>query len=237
MGIRRPGSQGLGYVVPQSDGYVAQAHRGCRGGLLLATLVAFSLLATPAICAAADLPRVESESASNVSETDAMLEARILSDQLDAIEYQFKVVEAPCLVNPTTCSTVPSFSGGPFYSVFPGVILPVGERGREWQFLQEPLVSVDLNDFGLILEPGREYHYAVFAWNSANEINSGPDQTFTTPGTSAPVLEPKPPDRRYARCVAKARKVFAAARQRADGAPELRRAHRRKHRELARCRR
>ncbi len=199
-------------------------------------LAAFSLLATPAVGAAMGLPSIESESVSNVSETDAILEARILSDQLDAINYQFKVVEAPCLVNPTTCSTVPSYSGGPIYAVLPGIILPAGERGQ-WQFVHESLVSADLNHSGLILEPGHEYHYAVFAWSSANEeINSGPDQTFTTPGTSAPVLEPGSPERRHARCVAKARKVFAAARQKDNGASGLKRAHRRKRRELARCR-
>lgn len=202
--------------------------------MLLATLAVLAFLAAPAISNAAYLPLIVAESVSNVSETNAVLEARIDSGQLETTEYQFRVAQAPCLASPATCPAPPGVSGGLYPALQPGVIPPV--PGGRPDRLQEQLVSVDLNGAGLSLEPGREYHYAVIAVGSAGEPKSGPDQAFTTLGSAAPVLEAKTPDRRYAHCVARARKIFAATRRKANGTSEVRRAHRRKHRELARCR-
>ena len=119
-------------------------------------------------------PSIISESASNVTTHDATLEAQINPDGLET-SYQFRVVASPCHANPLNCELV----SDPLFPSVPGKIAPASV-GKS--------VSLDLNSAGLILEPGREYHYAVFATNEAG-TESGLDQTFVTSPAAALSIE------------------------------------------------
>jgi hypothetical protein len=150
---------------------------------LIATVGA-SLLAFAAMPAAAlaDGPRptVESESASNVTETDATLEAQINPGSGEdgfslATTYEF------FLESPWCGSRLPfgacEASGGKL--VYKGV-LPAGSAPQ--------LVSVDLASVAQTLSPDTTYGYRVVATNEVGEAFGG-EQTFTTLPGKAPVIE------------------------------------------------
>jgi hypothetical protein len=114
---------------------------------------------------AAGAPSIESEAASQITPTGATLEAQIDPNGLET-EYRFRVTADPCQANPNNCDIEPD----PLYPPTPRVIA-AGSGAQP--------ASVRLNDAGLTLEPGREYHFAVVAKNTEGTV-AGPDRTFTT---------------------------------------------------------
>ena len=138
--------------------------------------VALASLAWTASASAASAPSVESESVSNITATDATMEARLDPGGLET-EYQFRVIGAPCRAEPVNCLIPPG--SGPDYPSPPARI--AAASGGQ-------VVKLDLTSAGLTLTPGKEYHYAVFATNPQGTA-SGPEQSFTTPPTNAPLIE------------------------------------------------
>jgi hypothetical protein len=128
--------------------------------LAVASLASLGAAAT---ASAATAPSIESEAVSHITPTDATVEAQIDPGGLET-EYEFRVVADPCHASPLNCELVTD----PLFPSPPGVLAPASGSQS---------VSLDLNSAGLTLEPGREYHYAVFATNSGG-TDSGPDQTF-----------------------------------------------------------
>jgi hypothetical protein len=138
-------------------------------------------------------PSVESESVSNVTPTDATLEAEInLHEAPAGVYYQFQLVSDPSeyaseLLCPPTLQ--PGFSGcvGPQASG----ALPIGFLpGNTLQPSATLHASLDLAGAGVILQPGTIYHYRVLAARAVQTEDTiewegptvyGADQTFTTP--------------------------------------------------------
>jgi hypothetical protein len=151
---------------------------------LIATAVAalaFALALAPA-AALADGPKpaVESESASNVTETDATLEAQINPGSGEdgfslATTYEF-FLESPW------CGSLRSFgaceaSGGKL--IYKGA-LPAGSAPQ--------VVGVDLASVEQLLSPDTTYGYRVVATNEVGEAFAE-EKTFTTLPGKAPVIE------------------------------------------------
>jgi hypothetical protein len=146
---------------------------------MAAASLAFVVLSAAAL---ADGPRpsVESESASNVTETDATLEAQINPGSGEdgfslATTYEF------FLESPWCGSRLPfgacEASGGKL--VYKGV-LPAGSAPQ--------LESVDLASVAQTLSPDTTYGYRVVATNEVGEAFGG-EKTFTTLPGKAPVIE------------------------------------------------
>jgi hypothetical protein len=142
--------------------------------------LAFAVLPATAL-ADGPMPTVESESASNVTATDATLEAQINPGSGEdgfslATTYEF-FLESPW------CGTRIPFgaceaSGGKL--VYKGVI-PAGSAPQ--------LVSVDLASVERALSPDTTYGYRVVATNEAGEAFGGERTFTTTPAGNAPVVE------------------------------------------------
>ena len=107
-------------------------------------------------------PSIDGESVSNVSSTDATLEAQIDTGGLETA-YRFRL-ESGCLP-PLACLAIVEYP------------LPSGQLLGS--FIGQS-VSIDLNSAGVTLHPGNKYQYSVEATNSAGTTRD-PDQTFTTP--------------------------------------------------------
>jgi hypothetical protein len=121
-------------------------------------------------------PAIESESTSNITSTDATLEAKINPEGL-ATTYEF-YLEAPSCANDHQFGACEASGGIP---IAKGSI-PVGSAGQT--------VSVDVAATGHSLTPGTIEGYRVIASNSAGTSYGG-EKTFTTltaPG-GAPVIE------------------------------------------------
>jgi hypothetical protein len=132
----------------------------------LASLAAMLVLASSAL--AASPPSIESESVSQVTETNATLEASIDPNGLDTA-YQFRL-ESGCLP-PMACPVITNYP------------LPSGELPAS----SEPQsVSLDLNSAGITLKPHTTYAYSVDATNEAGST-SGVERRFTTAGP--PLIE------------------------------------------------
>ncbi len=118
-------------------------------------------------------PTIESESASNVTSTDATLEAQIDPQGLETT-YEF-YLEAPSCQSfgPGYCEA----SGGT--PIASGTI-PAGSSAQT--------VSVDLVNARGDLSPSTIYGYRVVATSSAGE-GFGGEKTFTTPPATAPVVD------------------------------------------------
>lgn len=122
----------------------------------------------PLPAAASAPPSIEGEGVSNVTATDAALEATINPSGLSTT-YHFHL-ESGCL-SPRLCPEV---------TVYP---LPSGEIPAR---SHPQSVSLDLNDAGVTLQPDTEYAYWVEAGNAAGPA-TGEEKRFTTPGK--PVIE------------------------------------------------
>jgi hypothetical protein len=139
-------------------------------------------------------PTIDSESASNVTESDAVLEATI-NPGGQAVRYQFQLVsnsneyrsEIVCPPNP----------GPPFVCTGEHIAnaLPLGFIGSG---SEDRSVSLDLAGAGVTLQPGTTYHYRVVVARSVQTLDTitwqgppvyGPDQTFTTPSPSVHPLD------------------------------------------------
>jgi hypothetical protein len=119
-------------------------------------------------------PAIASESVSNVTPTDATLEAQINGEGLET-SYQFRL-ESGCLP-PLLC---------PEITVYP---LPSGKLLGSFV---DQSVSLDLNSAGVTLGPGVEYAYSVTATNAAGSVTSH-EQRFTTPEDGIQPLNATPP--------------------------------------------
>jgi len=118
--------------------------------------------------AAGAQPTIVSESVSNITPTDATLEAQINSEGLETT-YQFRL-ESGCLW-PRACEP------NPVYPMPSGTLLG--------SFVNQS-ISLDLNSAGVTLAPGVEYAYSVTATNAAGSVTSH-EQRFTTP---SPIAQP-----------------------------------------------
>jgi hypothetical protein len=112
-------------------------------------------------------PVIDSESVSQITATDATLEAQINTEGLET-SYQFQL-ESGCLP-PLACAAITT------YPLPSGLLLG--------SFLDQS-VSLDLNSAGVTLSPGVEYAYSLTATNVAGSV-TGPEQRFTTPEDGVP---------------------------------------------------
>ena len=114
--------------------------------------------------AATSAPLIEAESLSNLTPTDATLEAKIDTEGLET-SYQFKMWSSPCSHHQSGCELILD------------VPLPSGKLLGS--FLGQS-VSLDLGAAGVSLTPGGEYGYSVSASNSAGSAED-PWQVFEAP--------------------------------------------------------
>jgi hypothetical protein len=178
---------------------------------LIATVgasLAFAVL--PAAVLAGPAPTIESESVSHVSPTNATLEAQIDVESLEhGAYYQFQVVKNTSEYLPELACPEPSVQldghdgcgipgpGGGHPT--PGA-LPIGFiPSNTMEPAKSASVSLDLAaGGGMTLQPGTTYHYRVLAVKRVQSEDTvdwvgppvaGPDQTFTTPSSTAPVID------------------------------------------------
>jgi hypothetical protein len=133
-------------------------------------MAALASLAFTASASAASAPSIEAESASNITATDATLEAQINPNGLETT-YRFRV-EFGCFSSRLGCQWISE-------EKLPTAKLPPST--------QEQSVRLDLNEAGVTLHPGWEYRYSVEATNSSGTA-TGPSQNFKTP-SDAPSIE------------------------------------------------
>jgi hypothetical protein len=144
-------------------------------------------------------PSIESESASSITPTDAMLEAQINPGDAPAgVYYQFQLVSDPGEYS-SEIICPPEPSSGPFHpcigthsaSALPIGFVPPGPEPSS--------VSLDLASAGVTLHPSTTYHYRVLAARAAQTEDTieweaptvhGADQTFTTPPYPPPTTDP-----------------------------------------------
>lgn len=167
---------------------------------LSAVVAALAVAALPS-AAAASPPVIESESVSNVTSTDATLEARINAANVEPLgspeplaRYQFQLAGPGGTLPPTfKCPT----EGFPAHSsLCVTVESEAGALPITWLFGRSgsTLETLGLASAGRALTPGTTYRYrviaatAVFTFDTiawAPPIVYGPERTFTTP----PVIE------------------------------------------------
>jgi hypothetical protein len=170
--------------------------------LAILAIAALASLIGTATASATTPPSIESESASNITPTDATLEAEInLHEAPAGIYYQFQLVGDPSeyaseILCPPTLQ--PGYSGciGPQGSP----ALPIGFLpGNTLEPSATSHASLDLASAGVTLQPGTTYHYRVLAARAVQTEDTiewesptvdGADQTFTTPSAgTAPLVE------------------------------------------------
>jgi hypothetical protein len=166
---------------------------------LAATIVgALIVLLSLASSAAAALPSIEAESASNITTTSATLEAEVNLHKAPAgVYYQFQVVSDPSEYA-TEILCPPTLQPG-----YSGCVGPTGTGALPIGFLSGATVppgstshaSLDLASAGRTLESGATYHYRVLVAPAVQAEDTiqweeptvfGTDQTFTTPPTDSP---------------------------------------------------
>jgi hypothetical protein len=147
----------------------------------------------PVSAQAFTVPSIESESVSNVTSTDATLEAQVNLHEAGAgAYYQFQLVRTPneyaseilCppKLPPGTDECIGTQSAG---------ALPIGFiPGNTMQPGVDHPVSLDLASAGVTLQPGTSYHYRLLVARRVQTEDTiqwepptvyGADQTFTTP--------------------------------------------------------
>lgn len=165
--------------------------------LALVLVVVLVLTAAPAALAVELPPTIENESVSNVSLTDATLEAQINPESTEHNTiYQFQVALKASEFRPKFACPTEGFPGGSLCILMeyqPGALplrwLPAGTEGTP--------VGLDLAQAGMELQPNTTYHYRVIAAQSvltvdvldwAEPIVYGADKTFQTAG-NPPTIE------------------------------------------------
>lgn len=113
-------------------------------------------------------PIVEAESVSNLTSTDATLEATINPRGLETT-YEFLLWESACGPECESITNIP----------LPSATLPASSVGKE--------VSLDLNSAGVTLTPGAEYGYSVAASNSEG-VDEVEGEIFYAPAEGAPTI-------------------------------------------------
>jgi hypothetical protein len=152
----------------------------------------------PVSAQASTVPVVDSESASNVTSTDATLEASINSQEAPAGDfYQFQLVRNPSeFASEILCPAklAPGIDG--CIGTQSASALPIGYFASSFEHLSGP-VGLDLNSAGVALQPGTTYHYRVLVARRVQTEDTiqwepptvyGADQTFTTP-SGPPTIE------------------------------------------------
>jgi hypothetical protein len=139
-------------------------------------------------------PSIDSESASDITEHDAILEAKINSEGQD-VYYQFQIVKSSSEFPPEMACPAEHFAELCLGSPATAGALPIG-------FLlagsADSSVGLDLErERGITLQPETTYHYRVIAVRSAMSEDTitwkgppayGADQTFTTQGPQSTSL-------------------------------------------------
>jgi hypothetical protein len=123
-------------------------------------------------------PLIDSESVTNISSTDATLNAEISTyDLYTAYEFQIDT-------NASYNYTKSNCPLGACQSITVGEPLPAGLVEPSPQAIParsgNQSVSLDLASIAATLQPGTTYHYKVIASNFGGPTVQGPDQTFTT---------------------------------------------------------
>jgi hypothetical protein len=139
---------------------------------LIAAFAALLLLFTAARASAASVPSIEGEAVSQITATDATLEAQINPNGLET-SYRFRV-EFGCFSSHSECLWISE-------EKIPTARLSPSSQAQS--------ASLNLNEAGVTLHPGWEYRYSVEGTNSAGPTVRSPEQTFTTPSMSAPLIE------------------------------------------------
>jgi hypothetical protein len=175
--------------------------RGPLRWLIATACASLACAVLPAVALAASSPAIEGESASHITQTDATLEAQINVESLEhGAYYQFQVVTntndyPPEIVCPLEREMM---LDGCIGTHAPGA-LPIGFiPSNTMEPAKSASVSLNLAAAGMTLQPGTTYHYRVLAakalvtedtlqWEPPAVV--GPDQTFTTPPSTAPVID------------------------------------------------
>jgi hypothetical protein len=167
-----------------------------RGVVVIAASLA--LLLCCACASAAVPPSIESESASNITPTDATLEAQINpGDAPDGVYYQFQIAsDLGEYVSEIVCPPEPSSGPAhPCIGAHSSDALPIGFIGAG---SGSSSVSLDLAGAGVKLQPGTSYQFRVFVakavqsedtteWEAPTVV--GAVQGFTTPSPVPPSIE------------------------------------------------
>lgn len=145
-------------------------------------------------------PSIESESVSNVTQTDATLEAQINPNSAErGAIYQFQVVADPSEYLPEFACPTEGFPAGTSLCLTLAAqegALPIGWTAAA---TEDQSVGLDLADAGMTLQPGTTYHYRVITAGSVQAedtieweepIVEGPDRELTTlPPAEEPAAE------------------------------------------------
>lgn len=152
--------------------------------------LAVAVAALPAMALAAAPPVIESESATNVSATDATVQAAIdPNGSYTGYEFQLYTIDNGEYNFIQNCPfDLPGYNGCEEYVLIP----PPGLDASRPQYIPagsgEQSLSVDLASIGAMLKPGSTYHFRVIAGDTNDDIVAGPVQPFTTP-PDAPAID------------------------------------------------
>lgn len=176
-------------------GYDVQIMRVVIKALLACAGLAACVAVVPASAMGSSSPVIESESASNVTATDATLNATINTNGYYT-SYEFEVDTNGSYGYTQMVCPLPLPGSAQCMAIIDGYAPPITEPGPESIPAGSGVqtVSLDLASIGATLHPGVTYHYRVIAANtSGGGTVAGPDQTFTTPpgSPSPPVIESK----------------------------------------------
>lgn len=185
------------YLSVQAEGPV---NRTTRASLALA-VIAVAVIASlggAATASAATTPSIEAELASNITSTDATLEAQInLHEAPAGVYYQFQLAKEPGeyaseILCPPESSHVEPCIGTHSPSALPIGFLP----GNSAEPSATQSAGLDLSSAGVALQPGTTYHYRVLVARRVQTEDTiqwepptvyGADQTFTTPSQPSPL--------------------------------------------------
>lgn len=157
-----------------------------------------STLAEGRTFVAASPPTIESESVSNITRTDATLEAQInLHEAPAGVYYQFQLVKEPSeYASEILCPPEPSNIARPCEGTHSASVLPIGFLpGNSAEPSATQSASLDLSSAGVALQPGTTYHYRVLVARRVQTEDTiqweeptvfGADRTFTTPSDPTP---------------------------------------------------
>jgi hypothetical protein len=158
-----------------------------------------ALLLSPSAAFASGPPSIEEESVSGITPTNAILEARI-NPHGSSIAYQFQLVADPSEYLPEfACPTDEFPAGSSLCILLPEVegALPIGGISGETKTVSLNLETDLDKPEEHTLQPDTTYHYRVIGarrifTEDTIELEEptifGPDQTFTTPGTTVPLI-------------------------------------------------
>jgi hypothetical protein len=142
--------------------------------------------------AAAGAPSIESESVSQLTSTDATLEAQINPNgRYTGYEFQIDTNSSYDFTQPNCPFELPGYAQ--CESIRVGEPLPTGLVEPQPEYIPagsgSQSVSLNLASIGATLRPSMTYHYRVLASSGGSPTVVGPDQTFTTaPAGTAPMI-------------------------------------------------